>query len=152
MMTRKTMLRGSSARRGMTLVEILAVVVILGLLASILVVGFSGSFGKAKHELAKTGIGQIAQRLELYRLETGKWPTTDVGLKVLSEGHAKPSDSYFVEADKLLDPWGKPYWFLAPGPGELPYEIVSYGADAAPGGSGEDADVSSADLRGEAQR
>ena len=69
---------------GMTLVEILAVVVILGLLASILVVSFSGTFGKAKRELAKTGIGEIAKRIELYRLDKGVWPTSDVGLAVIS--------------------------------------------------------------------
>ena len=61
--------------RGMTLVEILAVVVILGLIAGTLLVGFSGSFGKAKHELAKSGIGIVASQLEKYRLEHGAWPS-----------------------------------------------------------------------------
>lgn len=136
------------SRRGMTLVEILAVVVVLGLLASILVVNFSGSFGKAKHEIARTGIGQLAQRLEIYRLEKGEWPTSDVGLKVLSKGHASPADAFYVEPDKLIDPWERPYWLVTPGPGDQPYEIVTHGADGAPGGDGEDADLSSADLRG----
>ncbi len=132
---------------GMTLVEILAVVVILGLLASILVVSFSGSFGKAKRELAKTGIGEIAKRIELYRLDKGVWPTSDVGLAALSNGHATPADSFYLDPGQLVDPWKRPYWFLTPGPRELPYEIVSYGADGGPGGEGEDADVTSANLR-----
>lgn len=136
------------SRRGMTLVEILAVVVVLGLLASILVVNFSGSFGKAKHEIARTGIGQLEQRLEIYRLEKGGWPTSDVGLKVLSTGHASPADAYYVEPDKLIDPWERPYWLVVPGPGDHPFEIVTHGADGVPGGEGEDADLSSADLRG----
>lgn len=132
---------------GMTLVEILAVVVILGLLASILVVSFSGSFGKAKRELAKTGIGEIIKRIELYRLDKGVWPTSDVGLAVLSKGHATPADSFYLDPGQLVDPWKRPYWFLTPGPGELPYEVLSYGADGGPGGEGEDADITSANLR-----
>jgi len=136
-----------SSTSGMTLVEILAVVVILGLLAGVLAVGFSGSFGKAKREVAKTAIGQISQRLELYRLEKGAWPGNDVGLKALTEGYASPADSFYLEAGQLLDPWNRPFWFLTPGPGDLPYEVLSYGADGSPGGDGEDADLSSANLR-----
>jgi general secretion pathway protein G len=131
----------------MTLVEILAVVVILGILAATLAVSFSGSFGKAKHELAKTGIGQLVDKLEAYRVEKSSWPSNDLGLKVLSTGYATPSDSYYVEPSKLLDPWNHPYFFVTPGPDLRPYEILTYGADGQPGGSGEDADVSSADLR-----
>ncbi len=136
-----------SNESGMTLVEVLAVVVILGLLASILAISFSGSFGKAKRELAKTGIGAIARHVELYRLDKGTWPTSDVGLTVLTDGHATPAESYYLEPAQLVDPWKRPYWFLTPGPGARPYEILSYGADGAPGGDGENADVTSANLR-----
>ena len=135
------------ARTGMTLVEIVAVVVILGLLATTLTVGFSGSFGKAKSELARTGIGQVTQKLELYKIEKDAWPSLDVGLRALSEGFATPSDSFYLEPDQLLDPWGKPYYLVTPGPDQRPYEVVSYGADAQPGGEGESADISSARSR-----
>jgi general secretion pathway protein G len=135
--------------RGLTLVEILAVVVILGFLAATLAVGFSGSFGKAKHELAKTGIGQIVDKVEAFRIEKGAWPTNDLGLRALSDGHAAPTDSFFLEAGKLLDPWKRPYYYVTPGPNQYPYEVLTYGADGAPGGGGEDADVTSVDLRGE---
>lgn len=148
MPTRRRRTRG--ARRdaaGMTLVEILAVVVILGFIAATLAVGLSGSFGKAKHELAKTGIGQLVDRIEIFKIEKGVWPTNDLGLKALSDGYAVPSDPYYVEPSKLLDPWNRPYFFVAPGPDLRPYEIVSYGADGTPGGQGEDADVTSVDLR-----
>lgn len=50
--------------------------------------------------------------------------------------------------DQLIDPWGNPYYLLVPGPGNYPYEIVSYGADGEPGGEGENADLSSVSLRG----
>jgi general secretion pathway protein G len=140
---------GRVRERGLTLVEILAVVVILGFLAATLAVGFSGSFGKAKHELAKTGIAQIVDKVEAYRIEKGVFPTNDLGLRALSDGQAVPTDSFFLEAGKLLDPWKRPYYYLTPGPNQFPYEILTYGADGAPGGTGEDADVTSVDLRGE---
>ncbi len=133
---------------GMTLVEILAVVVILGLIAGTLLVGFSGSFGKAKHELAKSGIGIIVSQLETYRLEHSAWPSNDQGLAVLTNGQATPSASYYLNPGQLLDPWDRPYLYVTPGPEGHPYEVLCYGADGQPGGEGESADISSANLRG----
>jgi general secretion pathway protein G len=135
--------------RGMTLVEVLAVVVILGLIAGTLVIGFSGSFGKAKHELAKSGIGTIISKLELYRMEHGAWPDNSVGLAALSSGHAPATAAYYLGRDQLIDPWGNLYLLIVPGPEGLPYEVISYGADGRPGGAAgsEDRDLSSANLR-----
>ncbi len=135
----------------MTLVEILAVVVILGLIAGTLLVGFSSSFGKARHELARSGIGIVMTQLEKYKLEHSAWPSNDQGLAVLSDGQAKPTDAYYLARGQLLDPWERPYIYMTPGPEGHPYEVVTYGADGQPGGEGEDADVSSADLRGKKQ-
>ncbi|MCK4872010.1 MAG: type II secretion system protein GspG [Phycisphaerales bacterium] len=134
-------------RRGMTLVEVLAVVVILGLLAGTLAVGFSGAFGKGKRELAKTGIGVIVGKLEMYKIEHDSWPSMDHGLAVLSDGHAVPTSSYYLGSGNLLDPWGHRYHYITPGPDGHPYEVVSYGADDRRGGDGENADVSSIRLR-----
>ena len=120
----------------MTLVEVLAVVVILGLIAGTLLVTFSGTFGKAKHELAKSGIGVIASKLELYRIEKSAWPGNDVGLKVLTDGMATPDRSYYLSPDHLLDPWNRDYLYVVPGPNGLPYEVLSYGADGVAGGDG----------------
>lgn len=135
----------------MTLVEILAVVVILGLITATLTVGFSGTFGKAKRELAKTGMGLLSGKVETYRIEKSAWPDNAVGLAVLSDGHASPQASYYVSPDQLLDPWGRPFVFICPGPDGHPYEILTYGADGQPGGERENADLSSANLRGEGQ-
>ena len=134
---------------GLTLVEVLAVVVILGLLAGTLAVGFSAAFGKGKSELAKTGVGLVVQKLETYRIDTGAWPDDAEGLDALTEGSAKPTDAYFLSPDKLLDPWGNRYLLIIPGPDDYPYEVVSYGADGQPGGTGEDQDITSINLRGE---
>lgn len=133
-------------RRGMTLVEVLAVVVILGLLAATLAVGFSGAFGKGKQELAKTGIGQVVQRLETYYMDQGGWPDLDTGLHVLAE--AAPTSTYYLPPNNLLDPWDRPYLYITPGPEGHPYEIVTYGADGRVGGENENADLSSVSLRG----
>ena len=135
----------------MTLIEVLAVVAILGLLAGTLLVGFSGSFGKAKHELAKSGIGIIVSQVEKYRLEKGNWPTNELGLSVLTDGQASPSCTYYLGAGQLLDPWNRSYLYISPGPSGHPYEVLSFGADGQPGGASgsEDADVSSANLRSE---
>jgi len=139
-------------RLGMTLVEVLAVVVILGLIATTLLVGFSGAFGKAKHELARSGIGLLVGKVEVYRIEHSAWPGNELGLAILSAPHAAPTSSYYVTTDQLLDPWGRPYHFIVPGPEGHPFEILSYGADGEPGGEGENADLSSANLRGKADQ
>ncbi|MFO0826735.1 MAG: type II secretion system protein GspG [Phycisphaerales bacterium] len=139
--------RAMRARRAMTLVEVLAVVVILGLIAGTLLVGFSGSFGRARHELAKTGIGVVVQKLELLNIAKGGFPAADVGLAALTDGQATPGDAWYLGREQLLDPWNRPYLYLAPGPDGLPYEVVTLGADGVQGGRGEDADVTSARLR-----
>jgi general secretion pathway protein G len=131
----------------MTLVEVLAVVVILGLLAGTLAISMSGAVGKGKREIAKTAIGLIQQKLETYRIEHGSWPSDDAGLGALGDGLADPSASYYLNGDQLIDPWGNPFYLLIPGPDRHPYEIISYGADGQPGGEGEDADLSSVQLR-----
>lgn len=138
-----------SSHRAFTLVETLAVLVILGMLASVLLVSFSGGVGKGKQELAKTSIGLIVQKLEMYRIERSAWPPLDLGLAALGEGHAKPTASFFLSSDQLKDPWNRPYVFLVPGPDGHPYEVLTYGADGQPGGVDENADVTSVRLRGE---
>ena len=133
-------------RRAMTLVEILAVVVILGLIAGTLFINLAPKIGMAKHELAKSGIAVITSNLELYQLQHSEWPGNDSGLALLSEGNATPADTYYLGPDKLMDPWNNPYLYLTPGPDGHPYEVISYGADGQPGGDADNADISSVNL------
>src|SRR5262245_23305984 len=123
------MMMQHSRDRAMTLVEIMAVVVILGLVAGTLLVGFSSTFGRAKHELAKTGIAIILVQLEKYRLEAGAWPSNDVGLAALTDEQAQPTASFYLTPAQLLDPWDRPYLYVLPGPDGHPFEVLSYGAD-----------------------
>ncbi len=130
----------------MTLVEILAVVVILGLLAVTLTVGITAKMGKAKHEIAKTQIAQISGQLQAWKLSKNSFPRADEGLRALA---ADPESEWYLEPAKLADPWGNTYIYLVPGPDRHPFEIVTYGADGQPGGTGEAADVSSVTLAGQ---
>ena len=133
----------SPLRSAMTLVEILAVVVILGLLAVTLTVGITAKMGKAKHEIAKTQIGQIVAQLQTYQLEKHALPTAGEGLAILT---TDPNATYYLEPAKLNDPWGNSYLYAIPGPNGQPFEVMSYGSDGQPGGTGEAADLSSATL------
>jgi len=127
----------------MTLVEILAVVVILGLLAVTLTVGIAGKMGKAKSEIAKTQIGQIVAQVQTYQLDKHTLPSASEGLARLTTPAADPNTAYYLESNKLMDPWGNPYLYVVPGPTGHPFEVLSYGADGQPGGSGDAADISS---------
>jgi len=127
----------------LTLVEILAVVVILGLLAATLTVGISGKMAKAKKELARTQIAQLVAQVQVFQLETRNVPTSAKGLSALT---GDPSTSYYIEPARLKDPWGNPYRYVVPGSGGQAFEIISSGGDGRPGGTGEDADISSATL------
>lgn len=139
--------RAGPTRCGMTFVELLAVLVILGLVASVLTVSFAGRFARGKREIARTQLAQLIQAVETYRLEHGVWPPVEQGLGALTTPTATPSASYFLNPDQILDPWNNPYALIVPGPDGYPYEIVSYGSDRQPGGEGEAADLSSTRLR-----
>ncbi len=145
------MMKGSSlnvrARQGMTLVEVLAVVVILGLLAGTLAVGFSGAFGESRTELARTGVSIVKERVEMYQLSTGQLPSPSEGLSVLTGSNAV-GRSYELTRDQLVDPWGREYLYIAPAADGSAFEIVTYGADGQPGGTGENRDISSRNLKG----
>lgn len=134
-------------RRGMTFVELLAVLVILGMIAGVLTVSFASKFAKGKREIARTQIAQLMQGVETYRIEHGDWPAIERGLAALTTPEASPTDTYFLKPDQLIDPWDNPYAMIVPGPEGYPYEIVTYGSDRQPGGEGEAADLSSTRLR-----
>ena len=131
--------RRRRAPRGMTLIEIMVVLVIIGLVASAVAVNVVGRLGEAKVKQAETDVRNIAsQGVDAFKVMRGRYPTTEEGLGVLIQ-------EKFVKANKggkLLDPWNREYIYLYPGQAHPDgFDVKSYGADGQPGGDGENADI-----------
>lgn len=132
--------------RGFTLVELLVVLAILTLLAGLVGPRVLGQLGGAKAKSAGVQIADFDKALELYKLDVGRFPTKEEGLEALNK---KPANAngwngpYLKGTGIPADPWGNPYRYANPGPnGGI--EILSLGADGAPGGEGENADIRNA--------
>ena len=138
----------SAARRrarGFTLIELLVVLAILTLLAGIVGPRVLNQLGGAKSKTAGVQIADLDKSLELFKLDVGRYPTTEEGLDALvtRPGSANGWTGPYLKGGVPTDPWGKPYKYANPGPnGGI--EILSLGADGAPGGEGENADVRNA--------
>lgn len=135
--------RGTSG--GMTLIEILVVLVLLSVIMTVVAGNYIGRGEKAKADAAKIEIGQISQTLDLYKLEVGRYPTTQEGLQALVSapaGTANWNGPYWKKATVPKDPWGTEYKYSSPA-ANAPYEIISLGADAKDGGEGPNKDISS---------
>lgn len=138
MFSRKIPERGS---RGFSLIELLIVVLILGLLASLVAPNMFKKLGKAKSKTAKVQIEMLGTSLDSYRLDTGKYPSSDQGLEALREDPGVDNwDGPYLQKDIPDDPWGNPYLYKHPGD-KAEYDLYSLGADGQEGGEGEDADV-----------
>ncbi len=131
-------------QRGFTLVELIVVVIIIGLLAGLVVPQFIRQEEKATAKAAKAQIELLGTALDTYRLDVGRYPSTQEGLQALSQrpGGVERWDGPYLKKAVPNDPWGKPYVYKSPGE-HGPYDILSYGADGVPGGEGTDRDVAS---------
>jgi general secretion pathway protein G len=132
------------AQRGFTLIEIMVVVVIIGILASLVAPSIMRRIDDANIVKAKHDIQAYATALNLYRMDNFRYPTTDQGLKALVEKPADPNVRNWKEGGYIQglrkDPWGNDYVFLSPGTrGE--YDLYSLGADGQPGDEGTNADI-----------
>jgi len=141
--------RTARPRAGFTLIEIMAVVLIIGLLGGIVGVVIFGQVDTARTTTAQAQISQIENALEFYRLDNGRYPTTEQGLRALVE---RPStapepnrwrpEGYLQGGKVPTDPWGEPYQYQQPGTqNPHTFDLWSLGADGAPGGTGADADI-----------
>lgn len=127
--------------KGFTLIEILVVMVIITLLASLVAPRLFPKLGKGKQSAAKAQIELIEQALDQFRLDTSRYPTTQESLSVLvANQNIEKWEGPYLKKGLPSDPWGKPYNYQCPGThGE--YDLFSYGRDGAAGGDGEDKDI-----------
>ena len=136
--------------RGFTLIEIMVVLIIIGLLAGIVVPKLMGRTEEAKRTKTAVQIKNLQSSLDLYKLDSGVYPSTDQGLQALVE---KPAVGEIPNnwkeggyIDKIpKDPWGSNYVYISPG-GHGDYDLYSYGADGEEGGEGRNADIQSWNL------
>ncbi len=124
---------------GFTLIELLIVMVILGMLAALVGPALFGNIGKGQRTSALTQMDSLATALDSYRLDIGRYPRTLEGLVENDTGRDIWNGSYLLRTDVVpKDPWGNDYVYTL---GDKDFELLSYGADGAPGGEGDDADI-----------
>lgn len=119
-------------QKGMTLIEIIIVVALLGTLMTILVTNLTSQQDAARADQARIAMGNVAQALQMYRVHNNKYPTTAQGLDALvnSPGDSKRWRGPYIEKDKLVDPWGTPFDYNSDG---RTFQIISAGSDMAMG-------------------
>jgi general secretion pathway protein G len=135
-------LNGARASAGFTLMELLVVLAILGLLMSLVGPQVLNQLGGAKTKTAAIQIKDLEQALEMYKLDVGRFPSTDEGLQSLvsKPSNVKGWNGPYLKSDVPADPWNREYHYKYPGAnGQV--EIYSLGQDGAPGGEGENSDV-----------
>jgi general secretion pathway protein G len=127
---------------GFTLIELLVVMVIIGLLAALVGPRFIRQEEKAKIKAAKAQIELLSTALDTFRLDVGRYPSSEEGLEALrtKPGGLERWDGPYLKKDVPLDPWGKAYAYKSPGE-HGPFDIVSYGADGVSGGEGDNHDI-----------
>lgn len=125
------------------MLELLVVVLILGLLASFVAPRYFSQIGKSEVQVARAQMDAFEKALDQYRLDVGRYPSSEQGLRALVErpaAEAKWSGPYLKKAVPT-DPWGRPYQYRAPGSNGREFDLTSLGKDGRVGGQGEDADL-----------
>ena len=131
---------------GFTLIEIMVVIVIIGILATLVVPRIMGRPDEARVVSAKHDVTTLVQALKLYKLDSGRYPTTQQGLNALvTKPTTDPAPMNWKMGgylDKLpQDPWGNPYQYTNPGTHNNEIDVYSFGADGKPGGTDNDSDI-----------
>lgn len=135
-------LAGRRAEHGLTLVELLVVLLILSMIAAFAVPRVISYVGGARRDAAAIQVERLSSILELYALDVGAYPSSEQGLQALIEAPPNTprwAGPYLRKADSLVDPWGNPYQYRAGAQSD--YDLYSLGADGREGGDGDDADI-----------
>jgi general secretion pathway protein G len=129
---------------GFTLIELLVVMIIIGLLAALVGPRFIRQEEKAKIKAARAQIELLSTSLDTYRLDVGRYPSSEEGLDALlrKPGSVEKWDGPYLKKDVPLDPWGKAYVYKSPGD-HGSFDLLSYGADGVSGGEGDNHDIAS---------
>lgn len=132
----------SSDNAGFTLLELLVVIVIIGLLAAYVGPKYFSQLGKSETVVAKAQIEAFEKSLDSFRIDVGRYPTTEEGLAALlvSPPNTEKWNGPYLKKDIPKDPWGNIYMYKSPGKNG-DFDIISYGKDGQPGGTGENADI-----------
>jgi len=139
----------SGSSRGFTLIEVMIVVVIMGLLATVIMPRILNRPEQARRTKAKIDIRNIQSTLALFKTDTGRFPTTSEGLESLVTDSGLKGYSRDGYLDKVpVDPWGNRYVYLCPGINSRDYDLESYGRDGEDGGADDNADIESWNLDG----
>jgi general secretion pathway protein G len=133
-----------TTRIAFTLVELMVVVVIIGIMATVVTLQVSDYLVTAKQNVAKSELATMRSAIELFFMENDRYPTTDEGLAILTKQTARHPNGML--SSDLKDPWNREYVYVYPGVNG-PYELVCFGADGQEGGSGADQDISTANLQ-----
>ncbi|HEX5727113.1 MAG TPA: type II secretion system major pseudopilin GspG [Longimicrobiaceae bacterium] len=140
-------MRKPNGRGGFTLVEILVVIIVIAVLATLVAPNVFRHVGRAKDTTARAQIELLASAIEAYRLDNDAYPTTEQGLAALRqapavEPRARDWRGPYLRREVPVDPWGRPYLYRSPGTvNPETYDLLSLGRDGREGGAGEDADV-----------
>jgi general secretion pathway protein G len=132
-----------NTRQAFTIIEVIVIVVILGVIAAVIAPRLFSRIGQSKQAVAASNAANLASALRTYMIDNGGKIAQGTAIDVLAErptsegGHGPYVDS----ADALLDPWGNKFILKVPGDKNFDFDVVSYGADGQPGGTGDDADV-----------
>ncbi len=146
--TRSRIAAAARMRRdaGLTMMEMVVVLAIIGIVAAIVVPNVIGRPDQARATVAQADLRTLSAALRMYRLDNGTYPTTEQGLSALStrptsapEPTAWPEDGYLAEVP--TDPWSRPYVYRSPGESGRGFDLLSYGRDGRAGGEGLDADM-----------
>ncbi len=132
--------------KGFSLVEMMVVLVLIGLLASVVTINVRSFMIKGKQNAAKAQISTFTNGINSYYLTHGQYPSAEEGLRVLVQTSDKQPERILDSKELPKDPWGNDYQYNMPGRDDEPYEIICFGADGRSGGDGADKDIASFDL------